>query len=84
MLSLLAISCSPYALQYTESLLEAIEALREICRRFYEQSQGNLSKYPMAEYTADLKIDEGLVNTCQELGMARNQHLHSEQAKPKV
>ncbi len=70
------------SLQYTESLLKAIEALREICRRFYEQSQGNLSKYPMAEYTADLKTYEGLMNTCQELGMALNQHLCSEQAQP--
>jgi len=70
------------SLQYTESLLKSIEALREICQRFYEQSQGNLSKYPMAEYTADLKTYEGLMNTCQELGMALNQHLRSKQARP--
>jgi len=69
------------SLQYTESLLEAIQALREICGRFYEQSQGNLSKYPMAEYTADLKTYEVLMNTCQELGVALNQHLHSEQTQ---
>lgn len=68
--------------QYTAALLETIQALREICRRFYEQSQGNLSRYPMAEYTADLKTYEVLMNTCQELGMALNQRLHSEQAQP--
>ena len=41
--------------QYMAAVLEAIQALREICRRFYEKSQGNLSKYPMAEYNANLK-----------------------------
>ena len=39
--------------QYAAALLEAIQALREICRRFYEKSQGDLSKYPMAEYNAN-------------------------------
>lgn len=68
--------------QYTVALLEAIQALREICRRFYEQSQGNLSKYPMAEYNANLKTYEGLVNKCQELGAALSQHIHSEPAQP--
>ena len=65
-----------------KALLEAIQALREICRKFYEQRQGNLSRYPMAEYTADLKTYEGLMNRCQELGMALNQHLRSGQAQP--
>ena len=69
------------SLQYTESLLETIEALRQICRKFYEQSHGNFSKYSMAEYTADLKTYEGLMNRCQERGMALNQHLRSEQAQ---
>jgi hypothetical protein len=68
--------------QYTAALLEAIQALREICRRFYEQSQGNLSKYPMAEYNANLKTYEGLMNRCQELGGALNQHLGGESAQP--
>ena len=68
--------------QYTAALLETIQALREICRRFYEQSQGNFSKYPMAEYNANLKTYEGLVNKCQELGVALNQHIRSEQAQP--
>ena len=68
--------------QYTAALLETIQALREICRRFYEQSQGNFNKYPMAEYNANLKIYEGLVNKCQELGVALNQRIRSEQAQP--
>jgi hypothetical protein len=41
--------------QYAAALLEAVQALREICGRFYEKSQGNPGKYPMAEYNADLK-----------------------------
>jgi hypothetical protein len=64
--------------QYATALLEAIHALREICRRFYEKSQGDLSKYPMAEYNANLKDYEALVNKCQELGAALNQHLRSD------
>ena len=64
-----ALKAEPGALegshQYTAALLETIQALREICRRFYEQSQGNLSKYPMSEYNADLKIYEGLVNNAK-------------------
>jgi hypothetical protein len=68
--------------QYTTALLEAIQALREICRRFYEKSQGDLSKYPMAEYNANLKTYEGLMNKCQELGVALNQHIRDKQVRP--
>ena len=68
--------------QYTATLLETIEALREICRRFYEQGQGKFTKYPMAEYNANLKTYEGLVNKCQELGVALNQRIRSEQPQP--
>ena len=63
-------------------MLEPVEALREICGRFYEKSQGDLSKYRMAEYNANLKTYEGLMNKCQELGVALNQHLRSEHALP--
>ena len=59
--------------QYTAAVLDAIQALQEICRRFYEKSQGDLRKYPMSEYNADLKSYEDLVKTCQELGIALNQ-----------
>ena len=64
--------------QYTASLLETIQALRGICGRFYEKSQGHLSAYPMAEYNADLKVYEGLVNKCQEVGIVLNQQLHKD------
>jgi hypothetical protein len=68
--------------QYTAALLETIHALREICRRFDEKSKGDLRKYPMAEYNANLKTYEGLVNKCQELGMALNQHIRSDSTQP--
>jgi len=68
--------------QYTAALLEAIQALREICRRFYEKSRGNLAMYPMAEYNANLKTYEGLMNKCQELGLALNQHIRDKQGQP--
>jgi hypothetical protein len=68
--------------QYTAALLEVIQALREICRRFYEKSQGDLSKYPMAEYNANLKTYEGLMNKCQELGVVLNQHIRDTQVQP--
>ena len=64
--------------QYTAALLEAVQALREICGRFYEKSQGDLSKYPMAEYNTNLKTYEGLMNKCQALGVALNQHIRDE------
>ena len=67
--------------QYMTALLEAIQALREICRRFYEKSQGDLSKYPKAEYNTNLKTYEGLMNKCQQLGAALNQHLGGESAQ---
>ena len=68
--------------QYTAALLETIQALREICRRFYEKSHGDLSKYPMAEYNANLKTYEGLMNKCQELGAALNRHIRDKQVQP--
>jgi hypothetical protein len=68
--------------QYTAALLEAIQALREICRRFDEQSQGGLSTYPMSEYNADLKSYEDLVKTCQELGIALNQRFRDKDDLP--
>ena len=80
--ALKAESGSLEAYQYTAALLEAVQALREICGRLYEKSQGELSKYPMAEYNANLKTYEGLMNKCQELGGALNQRLHGESAQP--
>jgi hypothetical protein len=68
--------------QYTAALLEAVQALQEICGQSYEKSQGDLGKYPMAEYNANLKTYEGLMNKCQELGAALNQHLRGESAQP--
>ena len=68
--------------EYTAALLEAVQALREICGRFYEKSQGDLGKYPMAEYNANLKTYEGLMNRCQKLGGALNQHIRDESAQP--
>ena len=68
--------------QYAAALLEAIQALREICKRFYEKSQGHLSQYPMSEYNADLKVYEGLLNKCQEFGIALNRQLHKDSAPP--
>ena len=81
-----ALKAAPGALegshQYTTALLETIQALREICQRFHEKSKGDLSKYPMSEYNVDLKRYEGLVKTCQELGIALNQHLRDKDILP--
>jgi hypothetical protein len=68
--------------QYAAALLEAVQALREICGRFYEKSRGNPGKYPMAKYNADLKAYEGLVNRCQELGVALNQRIRNDHVQP--
>ena len=81
-----ALKTSPEALegshQYTAAVFEAIQALRDICKRFDEKSQGDLSKYPMSEYNADLKSYEDLVKTCQELGIALNQRFRDENMLP--
>ena len=81
-----ALKAAPEALegshQYTAALFEAIQALRDICKRFAEKSQGDLSKYPMSEYNADLKSYEDLVKTCQELGIALNQRFRDENMLP--
>ena len=68
--------------EYAAALLEAVQALREICGRFYEKSQGNPNKYPMAEYNTDLKTYEGLVNRCQELGIALNRRIRHDTVQP--
>lgn len=82
----LALKAEPGSLegshQYTAALLEAVQALQEICGQFYEKSQGDLGKYPMVEYNSNLKIYEGFMNKCQELGVALNQHLLGESAQP--
>ena len=81
-----ALKADPEALkgthEYAAALLESVQALRNICGRFYEKSQGHVSKYPMAEYNADLKIYEGLVNRCQEFGIALNRQLHKDSVTP--
>ena len=68
------------AYQYTAALLEAVQALRQICRRYHEKNQGNVSTYPMAEYNANLKTYEGLMNKCQALGVALNGRIRDERA----
>ena len=68
--------------QYAAALLEAVQALREICGRFYEKSQGNLINYTMAEYNANLKTYEGLLNKCQELGVVLNRQIRNDNIPP--
>ena len=81
-----ALKAAPEALegshQYTAAVFEAIQALRDICKRFDEKSQGDLSKYPMSEYDTDLKSYEGLVKTSQELGIALNQRFRDTDVLP--
>jgi hypothetical protein len=36
----------------------------------------------MAEYNANLKTYEGLMNKCQELGVVLNQHIRDTQVQP--
>lgn len=68
--------------EYATALLEAIQALREMCKRLHEKSQGDIGKYPMAEYNADRKTYEGLMNRCQELGVALNRRLREADSLP--
>lgn len=68
--------------EYAAALLETVQALRDICGRFYEKSQGNPGTYPMAEYNADLKAYEGLVNRCQGLGVTLNRKIRDGNVPP--
>jgi hypothetical protein len=68
--------------QYATALLGSIQALQKMCKRLHEKSQGDIGTYPMAEYNADLKTYEGLMNRCQELGIALNQRLRDADAQP--
>ncbi len=61
--------------QYVASLLRTIQFLRDMCRRLFVKSQGELDNYSMAQYKSDMSVYEGLVSKYRELGLALNQYL---------
>lgn len=61
--------------QYVTALLKTIQFLRDMCRRLYVKSQGELENYSMAQYKSDVTAYEGLVSKYRELGLALNQYL---------
>jgi hypothetical protein len=61
--------------QYITALLKAIQFLRDMCRRLYDKSQGDLQSYSMGQYKSDVTAYDGLVGKYRELGLALNQYL---------
>ncbi len=61
--------------QYVTILLQTIQFLRDMCRRLYVKSQGELQNYSMAQYKSDVTAYEGLVRKYRELGLSLNQYL---------
>ena len=61
--------------QYVTTLLATIKFLRDMCRRLYEKSEGDLQGYPMNQYNADVTRYEELVDNYQKIGSILNEYI---------
>lgn len=61
--------------QYVNALLKAMQFLRDMCRRLYDKSQGNLQSYTMDQYKSDVASYEGLVEKYRLLGSTLNEYI---------
>lgn len=59
-------------LQYIVALQDTMQFLRDMCRRLYEKSQGDLSSYTQRQYKSDVNKYEMLVKNYRELGTKLN------------
>ncbi|HBR16579.1 MAG TPA: hypothetical protein DD725_03070, partial [Deltaproteobacteria bacterium] len=53
----------------------AMRFLRDMCKRLYDKSQGDLQSYTMDQYKSDVAIYERLVDKYSSLGSALNQYI---------
>jgi hypothetical protein len=61
--------------QYATALLKTMQFLRDICRRLYDKSQGDLQSYTMDQYKSDVTTYEGLVEKYRSLGSTLNESI---------
>jgi len=63
--------------QYLTALLETMQFLRDMCRRLYDKSQGDLQSYTMRQYQSDVTTYEGLVEKYRSLGSTLNEYIRT-------
>ncbi|MFH1821567.1 MAG: hypothetical protein ABH852_03900 [Methanobacteriota archaeon] len=61
--------------KFIAALLETIQFLRDMCRRLYDKSEGDLRSYTMNQYNSDVATYEELVNKYRLLGSALNEYI---------
>jgi hypothetical protein len=61
--------------QYVAALLKTMQFLRNMCRRLYDKSQGDLRSYTMDQYKSDVTAYERLVEEYGELGSTLNEYI---------
>ena len=61
--------------QYVTALLKTMQFLRDMCRRLYDKSQGDLRSYTMGQYKSDVTTYEGLVEEYRALGSTLNEYI---------
>lgn len=61
--------------EYAQALFQTISSLREICRKLYEKSQGDMNSYLKGQYESDLAEYHSYERTYQILGEHLNQYL---------
>ncbi|MEK6692627.1 MAG: hypothetical protein AABY44_04285 [Nitrospirota bacterium] len=63
--------------QYVTALLKTMQFLRDMCRRLYDKSQGDLQSYKMGQYKSDVTRYEGLVEKYRSLGSTLNESIRN-------
>lgn len=61
--------------QYVTALLKTMQFLRDMCRRLYDKSQGDLQSYTMGQYKSDVTTYEGLMEKYRSLGSTLNEYI---------
>ena len=61
--------------QYVTALLRTMQFLRDMSRRLYDKTQGDLQSYTMGQYKSDVTAYERLVEEYGELGSTLNEYI---------
>jgi hypothetical protein len=61
--------------QYVTALLKTMQFLRDMSRRLYDKTQGDLQSYTMGKYKSDVTTYEGLVGEYRALGSTLNEYI---------
>jgi hypothetical protein len=60
--------------QYVTALLNIMKVLRDMCKRLYDKSQGNLKNYSIDQYESDVTTYHGLLAKYRSLGLKFNEY----------